>query len=120
VTGPVRRRSHTPRRGASEEIDADTVLGELYLRSLLRTQLRLAVGVLVGLAGTLGALPLVFHLFPELAQSRVFGVPLAFLVLGFLVYPFLLIVGWAYVRRAESNERAFTALLQAGPDEADQ
>lgn len=117
VTGPARRPIVSPRRGAGEEIDADTSLGELYVGSLLRAQLRLAVTVLLGLTISLGSLPLVFHLAPGLAQTRVQGVPLAFLILGFAVYPFLLAVGGAYVWRAERNEMAFTALLDAGPED---
>lgn len=116
VTGPARRPIVNPRRGAGEEIDADTSLGELYVRSLLRAQLRLALAALVGLMLTLGSLPLLFHLLPSVAQTRVQGVPLAFVILGFAVYPFLLALGGAYVWRAERNERAFTALLENEPD----
>ena len=117
VTGPPRRR--TPGRPAApraREIDAETRLGEIYLASLLREQLRLAVSVLVLLFGTLGSLPLAFFLWPSLADVRVVGLPLAWLLLGVLSYPFLLLVGWGYVRRAERNERDFAALVSS--DEA--
>lgn len=114
VTGPPRRR--TPGRPAApraREIDAETRLGEIYLASLLREQLRLAVTVLVVLFGTLGSLPLVFHVWPRLADVRVAGMPLAWLLLGVLSYPFLLLLGWGYVRRAERNERDFAALVSS-------
>ena len=45
---PPRRRTSGVRPTASREIDADTELGDVYMRSLLRAQLRLAAGVLVG------------------------------------------------------------------------
>lgn len=112
VTGPPRRRATgrgpLPR---TREIDESTRLGEIYMGSLLREQGRLAIGVLVVLFGTLGALPLVFHLWPGLAAQRVLGLPLAWLLLGVLVYPFLLALGWGYVRAAERNERDFVHLV---------
>jgi hypothetical protein len=83
----------------------------MYMGSLLREQLRLALGVLGTLAVTVGLLPLVFHLAPGLDDVRVVGLPLAWLVLGVLVYPFLVLLGWVYVRRAERNERHFADLM---------
>lgn len=112
VTGPVRRRTRAGRPDAGAEIDADTVLGELYLQSLLLAQRRLAVGVTAVLVLTLGALPLVFHLVPELAQTRVLGIPVAFGVLAAGAYPLLLVLSLVYVRLAERNEHAFAAMLE--------
>jgi hypothetical protein len=34
------------------------------------------------------------------------------LLLGFLVYPFLILLGWRYIRRAEDNERDFADLIE--------
>ena len=41
-----------------------------------------------------------------------FGVDLPWLLLGGLSFPFLVGVGWAYVRWAERNEQDFTALIR--------
>ncbi len=109
VTGPPRRRAPAPRTG---DIDADTRLGGIYLSSLLREQLVLAARVLVVLALAVGSLPLAFHLLPALADVRVAGVPLSWLLLGVLVYPLLLGLGWWYVRRAERNEEDFAELMR--------
>jgi hypothetical protein len=109
VTGPTRRRTTATR---TREIDAGTRVGAIYMRSLLREQLRLALRVLAALFGAVGAIPLVFHLAPGLAGVHVLGVPLAWLLLGVLVYPFLLVLGWRYIRRAEDNERDFTDLVE--------
>ncbi|MEJ7833094.1 MAG: hypothetical protein WKF79_09280 [Nocardioides sp.] len=108
VTGPPRRRTPRPRAG---DIDADTQLGMVYLRSLLREQLRLAMRVIGVLALTVGSLPLLFHLAPGLADIDVLGMPLAWLLLGVLVYPWLILLGWRFVRRAERNERDFADLM---------
>ncbi len=104
------RRRPTP--SAAHEIDAQSQVGEVYLRSLLRAQLRLAVGVVVLLAVLVGGLPLVFWLLPEVSEQRLLGMPLAWGLLGFLVYPVLVAIGWWYVRAAERNERAFTDVVE--------
>lgn len=108
VTGPPRRRTPVAR---TSDIDAETRLGGVYMGSLLREQLRLAVAVLVMLGGTVGLLPLAFHLVPGLAGVEVAGLPLAWVLLGVVVYPTLVLLGWFYVRRAERNERDFVELV---------
>lgn len=110
VSGPERRPAAAlPTR--AREIDQDTAVGAIYMGSLLREQLRLAVGVLLALAVSVGSLPLVFHLLPSVAATRVLGVPVPWLVLGVGVYPWMVVLGWVYVRRAERNEAAFVDLL---------
>jgi hypothetical protein len=95
----------------SSEIDAQTELGEVYVRSLVRAQLRLALEVTLALALTVGALPVMFVVVPASRTVHVLGVPLPWLLLGLLVYPFLVGLGWLYVRRAERNESAFSDLV---------
>jgi putative solute:sodium symporter small subunit len=94
------------------EIDAQSELGEIYLRTLLRAQLRLALAVLTTLALTIGLLPLVFWLAPGLTTQHVLGMPVSWVVLGFGCYPVLVLLAWRYVRRAERNERAFARVVE--------
>jgi hypothetical protein len=108
VSGPPRRRTPAAR---TSDIDAETRLGGMYMGSLLREQLRLALGILALLLGTVGLLPLLFHVVPALGTVHLLGMPLAWLLLGVLVYPFLFLLGWFYVRRAERNERDFADLM---------
>ncbi|MCW2771692.1 MAG: hypothetical protein JWN91_18 [Nocardioides sp.] len=108
VTGPPRRRTPAAR---TTDIDAETRLGGMYMGSLLREQLRLAIGVLTVLALTVGLLPLLFHLVPRLSTVHILWLPLGWLLLGVAVYPWLLALGWAYVRRAERNEDDFAELV---------
>jgi hypothetical protein len=93
------------------EIDAQTPLGETYMRSLMRSQLRLALVVLVVLLLTLGALPLVFVWLPASRADHLLGLPLPWLLLGVLVYPAMLGLGWFFVRQAERNEHDFEDLV---------
>lgn len=117
VTGPTRRRASGTRPVGTREIDAETALGEVFMRSLLREQLTLALRVLALLAVTVGVLPLLFHLAPGLGDVRLGPVPVAWLLLGVVVYPWLVVLGWAYVRRAEHNERDFADLVGSVADE---
>ena len=110
VTGPPRRPAGR-RTPPAREIDQDSEIGAVYMASLLREQLRLALVVLGALALTLGSLPALFHFFPALAAARVAGMPLSWLVLGVLAYPWLFALGWFYVRRAEATERDFIDLV---------
>lgn len=118
-TPPRRVRVTSPRTGAvraqrvpaAREIDAQTALGEVYMTSLLRSQLRLALLALVTVAVLVGGIPLLFWLLPGLSEVEVLAVPLPWLLLAFAVYPFLFLIGWLYVRAAERNERAFTDVL---------
>lgn len=105
------------RRTRAREIDDQTMLGAVLVESLLRAQLRLAVITLLPLLVIAVGLPLAFHLAPELSDVHVVGAPLAVLLLGVLIYPVLLLLGWSYVRRAEQHERDFAELLEiAQPD----
>lgn len=111
VTSP-RTRARRPRRlSVPSEIDAQTRLGDVYVRSLMRTQLRLALGIVVLLGVTVGALPLVFLLLPGLVEVQVLGVPLPWILLGLAVYPVLIGLGVLFTRRAERNEQRFAELV---------
>ncbi len=112
VTSP---RMAASRRGtsgpAAREIDEQTDLGAVYMRTLVRSQLRLALLVLLVVGVTLGTLPLVFGYLPSATTYRIAGVPVPWLVLGLLVYPFVIALAYLYVRQAERVERDFAATL---------
>lgn len=119
VTSPRTSATRSRRVTATSEIDARTRLGELYVSSLLRAQLRLALGVLTGLGVLVGGLPLLFRGVPALTETLVLGMPLSWVLLAFGVYPALFAAGWVYIRRAERNERAFASVVRS-VDEGDQ
>ncbi|MER6948581.1 hypothetical protein ABT294_31635 [Nonomuraea sp. NPDC000554] len=112
VTSPRTAAARRPRYPATREIDEQTHLGEVYMRSLLRTQFRLAIFVCTVLACVVGGLPLLFLIVPELREVDVLGVPLAWAVLGGLIYPGFVAGAWLYVRHAERNERHFADLVE--------
>src|SRR3954447_24659908 len=113
VTSPRMAASRrVPARPAVREIDEQTGLGEVYMRSLLRSQLRLAVSVLAATAVLLGGLPLLFAVAPSVARAHVLGAPLPWLLLAVLVYPMLWLAARFYVRQAERNEAEFVDVLE--------
>ncbi len=113
VTSPWTERPRLrPRRTPASEIDAQSEVGEIYVGTLLRAQLRLAVSILVALALTIGLLPVVFMLVPALTTQHLFGMPLSWGILAFGCYPVLVFLAWRYVRLAERNERAFVRVVE--------
>lgn len=112
ITGPRRDVRRRPRRSAVEDIDQQTRVGIVYLRSLMRAQLRLGLATVALVVVPLATLPLLFGAVADVRALRVGPLPLWWLLLGFLVYPAILAVGWWHVRQAESNEQQFTDLVE--------
>jgi hypothetical protein len=112
VTSPRADATRTRATSVASEIDAQTRLGEVYITSLVRSQLRLAVGILLVLGLTLGVLPLLFHLVPAIGRADVLGIPLPWLLLTVVASTEIIALGWIYVRRAERNEENFSDLLE--------
>jgi len=113
VTSPWTDRPRVrPRRTATSEIDAQSEVGEIYVRTLLRAQLRLALSILVALALTIGMLPLLFTVLPGLTSHQLLGMPVSWGMLAFGCYPVLVLLAWRYVRLAERNERAFARVVE--------
>ena len=113
VTSPWTERPRLrPRRTATSEIDAQSEVGQIYVGTLLRAQLRLAASILVALGLTIGMLPLLFTLVPGLTSQHVLGMPVSWGMLAFGCYPVLVFLAWRYVRLAERNERAFARVVE--------
>ena len=112
ITGPRRDVRRRTRRSAVEDIDQQTRVGVVYVRALIRTQLLLGLSTVAVVVVPLAALPLLFGLVPGVRALQVGPLPLWWLLLGFLVYPAILGVGWWYIRHAERNEEQFTDLVE--------
>jgi len=97
---------------AHADLAQQTPVGEALARGLVRAQLALALRLSLVVVTGLGALPLLFAVAPAVGDLKVVGVNLPWLLLGVLSFPFLVGVGWAYVRWAERNEEDFTAVIR--------
>ncbi|GAB2580871.1 hypothetical protein Aab01nite_57680 [Paractinoplanes abujensis] len=101
-----------PADRAGTDLAEQTPIGEALVKGLMRAQLALALRLALVVVTGLGALPLLFAVAPGVGGVKVFGVYLPWLLLGLLSFPFLIGVGWAYVRWAERNEQDFVALIR--------
>jgi hypothetical protein len=114
VTSPRTEAAHSarPMRRRRDELADQTAVGDVFIRSLIRAQLGLALRVLVVLVGLLGGLPLLFAAVPATGRAEVGGIALPWLLLGFAAFPLLLLLGVIYARHAERNERDFADLVE--------
>jgi hypothetical protein len=86
-------------------------VGQVFVRSLIRSQLRLALVVAGGFLLILGAFPLLAAI-PGLAESRIAGIPFDWLLLGAGIYPVTGISAWLYIRSAARNEARYRDLAE--------
>lgn len=100
-----------PADPAKADLAEQTPVGEALVKGLVRAQLALALRLSLVVVAGLGALPLLFAVAPAVGKTKALGVNLPWLLLGVLSFPFLVGVGWAYVRWAERNEQDFTAVI---------
>ncbi len=112
VTNPLTSAPAHVRRSVQQEIDESTGVGEVYMRSLIRSQLMAALTVTTTLMLSIGALPIVFLVFDSVTEFSIWGVPLPWIVLGVVVYPALFVLGWLYLRQVERAEQDFTELVE--------
>ncbi|MQY11399.1 hypothetical protein SRB5_15150 [Streptomyces sp. RB5] len=95
-----------------EDLGRQTPLGDVYLRSLMRSQFRLALAVVGTLSLALGVLPLTFQAFPALRDATAAGIPVPWILTGVAVHPVILVLGWVYHRQSRKNERDFAEAVE--------
>jgi hypothetical protein len=100
-------RSAAATREAAEESDA----GQVFVRSLIRSQLRLALVVTGGFLLILLAFALMLGLVPGLAESTIAGLPFNWVLLGAGIYPVIGLSAWLYIRTASRNEARYRDLV---------
>lgn len=119
--GPVRRVAVRATTGSSlrarslpipDDLYHSDGYGESLLRSLMRAQLGVTLGVLLPATAVVATYPLLAVLLPGLNQVTVGPVPLSIVILGFGIYPPLVLLAFAYVRRSRRLEERFVGLLR--------
>jgi hypothetical protein len=93
------------------DLRGDTNTGRLLIGSLMRAQLGLSLMCLMLALTVTISFPLIAALVPAVGRTRVAGLPLTLIVLGFAFYPVFLAVGWFYHRQARQLEARFTDLV---------
>ncbi|MGM0929652.1 MAG: hypothetical protein ACQEXN_08080 [Actinomycetota bacterium] len=94
----------------SHELAEQSEIGELFVRSLVRSQLRLAVVVAAGFGLILLGVAVLIALVPVTATLTIATIPLPWLLLGIGIYPVILACAALYNRAAARNERKFREL----------
>ncbi|GGI46330.1 uncharacterized membrane protein (DUF485 family) [Agromyces flavus] len=105
------RRSTARRRtavgpGPSSDVQA------VYVRSLIRSQLRLALVCAAAFVVATAAFAVGVALLPGLGEVALLGVPVSWLLLGVGVYPLAITVAALYVRAATRNEARYRSLAE--------
>jgi hypothetical protein len=85
---------------------------DLYVRSLIRSQLRVAIVSAASFAFLLAATTAALALVPEVRAATVGGIPIVWIVLGAAVYPVVLLVAVLFVRAADRNEARYRSLAE--------
>jgi hypothetical protein len=100
--------SHWP---VVRDLDEQTELGAVYMRSFKRAQFRLALVTGLVVLTVVGGLPLLFACAPGVARLRPAGLPLPWVVLGGCIQPLWVVLARWHVRRAERVERDFADVV---------
>ena len=101
-----------PDDDALQEIAEQTPYGEILLEDLMRRQLRLGISVAAVFLVSLLGLPLMNLGFPGLVQMHVLGLPMSWLALAILVYPFVWVLACYFVSTSRKYEDEFTELVK--------
>ncbi|WP_248761830.1 hypothetical protein [Pseudarthrobacter sp. SSS035] len=107
VTAP--RSAPRPAR-ESREAAEESEVGQVFVRSLIRSQLRLALVVAIGFMLILSAFPLLLAALPGLAETPIAGIPFDWILLGAGIYPVIGLSAWLYIRTATRNEARYRDL----------
>ena len=95
-----------------KEVQEGTAVGDLLRRDLIRSQIKVTLRFALLTVFVLGSLPAVLVLLPEVGRFHVLGLRVPWLLLGLLVYPFLVGVAWRYTRVADRVEQNFADHVQ--------
>ncbi|MFE5670685.1 hypothetical protein ACFQ58_03650 [Agromyces sp. NPDC056523] len=102
----ARRRTGAAGPGPTSDVQA------VYVRSLIRSQLRLALVCAVAFVAATATFAIGVALLPGLDEASVVGVPVSWLLLGVGVYPLAITVAALYVRAATRNEARYRSLAE--------
>ncbi|MFE0022158.1 hypothetical protein [Amycolatopsis sp. NPDC059021] len=94
------------------ELEEQTSWGKLLIKDLVKVQLRTALLLALLVVVVFGSLPVLFYLLPGFARVTLAGIPVAWLILGVLPFPFLFGIGLWYNRLAERHERDFVDMIE--------
>jgi uncharacterized membrane protein (DUF485 family) len=97
----------------------DFIHSEVFLRGLMKRQLRLSVACATAFLLLLFGLPVMNYLAPEFMARRVGGFTLSWLLLGVLFFPYVWIIAkWFITRSIALEEAEVESAAQGGNNNA--
>lgn len=106
VSAPAGSRPAIPRRPEPGAADA------FYVRSLIRSQLRLSASVALGFLLLLVGLAAMGAAWPQIHDIRLATIPLPWWMLGVGVYPLILVSAFLFNRAAARNEARYRSIVE--------
>lgn len=85
-------------------------LESIYLRTLIRAQLRLALACGTGFVAVVAAFSFAIASIDVLTTTLLFGVPWSWILQAYGMYPLVAIFGLLFVRSASRNEKRYRSL----------
>lgn len=114
VTAPPPTSTSAATRGIALPGAAVDDAAAVYARALRRSQLRLALGTVLGFVVVIVALSGAIALLPDLDRIVLAGIPLSWLLHAFAYYPAIVLFALLYARTAARNERRYRDLRGDG------
>lgn len=111
VTAPQSSSGPAATFPVAREMAENSDVGDLFVRSLIRSQLRLGVVVAAGFLVILVGIPVLITVFPIINTWTVITVPVPWLLLGLGIYPIVIGCAALYVRSATRIEQRFRDLV---------
>ncbi|GAA1498607.1 hypothetical protein [Paeniglutamicibacter kerguelensis] len=106
VSAPAGSMPGIPHRPEPDAADA------FYVRSLIRSQLRLAVSVALGFLLLLVGLAVMVTAWPQIHDIRLATIPLPWWLLGVAVYPLILLSAFLFNKAAARNEARYRSIVE--------
>ncbi|MGG5175545.1 hypothetical protein ACQQCD_11115 [Pseudarthrobacter sp. J1763] len=101
--------AHTQGHATSQQLGRDVT--ELYVASLIRSQLRLALVVAAGFILILMCFGAILLWVPGIGELRIFGIPFPWILLGAGAYPVIGLSAFLFVRASTRNEERYRELV---------
>ncbi|WP_258142559.1 hypothetical protein [Arthrobacter sp. MYb227] len=106
VSAPAGSMLNIPRKLNPDAADA------FYVRSLIRSQFRLAISVALGFLLLLIGLAVIGAAWPQIQEIRLATIPLPWWLLGVGVYPMILLSAFLFNRAAARNEQQYRSIVE--------
>lgn len=84
---------------------------EEYLKTVMGRQLRLSVSIASVFVAIIVAVPLLNKFAPDTMNAPFFGFTVSWFVLGFAIFPVLIVLAWVFVRRSNAFEDEAVAMV---------